>query len=254
MKTLLNHLEQKIRGGYIMEELIERNISISPRNENIRENSNINVVEFSVNEIKEHFYESIEAIKEQFSSTDINCDNEIFKNILRAQVVFLESAFDFFLHEITKYGVCKIFCGEWEDTQKYRNIQVDMKTVKEALEMRDDTIWFRNFINYLYEKDTLVSYESFKSQLNLIGIKIDEISKKVFYDRNSNIKPNERCKQRLNELYNRRNIIAHQFDRNHINAEKKDISRETVESFIEDIEKIVEAVCEEILEYENFQR
>ena len=52
-------------------------------------------------------------------------------------------------------------------------------------------------------------------------------------------------KRRLNSLFQRRNMIAHQSDRRHADAQKEPISRETVEDFIADVEKIVAAVVKE---------
>ena len=46
-------------------------------------------------------------------------------------------------------------------------------------------------------------------------------------------------------LFQRRNMIAHQSDRRHADAQKEPISRETVEEFIADVEKIVAAVVKE---------
>lgn len=40
-------------------------------------------------------------------------------------------------------------------------------------------------------------------------------------------------------------MIAHQSDRRHADAQKEPISRETVEEFIADVEKIVAAVVKE---------
>ena len=45
----------------------------------------------------------------------------------RAQIVFLASDFDFFMHELAKFGLCQIHEGSWADTQKYENIQISLK-------------------------------------------------------------------------------------------------------------------------------
>ena len=49
-------------------------------------------------------------------------------------------------------------------------------------------------------------------------------------------------KRRLNELFSRRNIIAHQSDRAHTDAQVNIITKEIVQNFICDIEKIVRAI------------
>ena len=49
-------------------------------------------------------------------------------------------------------------------------------------------------------------------------------------------------KRRLNELFGRRNIIAHQSDRAHTDAQVNIITKEIVQNFICDIEKIVRSI------------
>ena len=46
----------------------------------------------------------------------------------------------------------------------------------------------------------------------------------------------------LNTLFARRNIIAHQYDRSHYNAEVNEISKEIVENLIGDVIKIVDSI------------
>lgn len=53
----------------------------------------------------------------------------------------------------------------------------------------------------------------------------------------------KRC---LNELFYRRNIIAHQTDRAHTDARRYPITKEIVQRFIRDVGKIVEAIHIEV--------
>ena len=46
----------------------------------------------------------------------------------------------------------------------------------------------------------------------------------------------------MNELFSRRNIIAHQSDRAHTDAQVNMITKEIVKNFICDIEKIVRSI------------
>ena len=50
----------------------------------------------------------------------------------------------------------------------------------------------------------------------------------------------------LDELYNRRNQIAHQSDRSERDAKQNDISKTQVEKYIKNINKIVIAIIDEI--------
>jgi hypothetical protein len=70
----------------------------------------------------------------------------------------------------------------------------------------------------------------------------------VFYDINSEEKTIDKLKNSLNSLFRRRNIIAHQSDRQHANAEILDIEREMVEGYIRDVNKIIDCVSKQIAE------
>jgi hypothetical protein len=223
-----------------------RNIVVSNRKE---------ITKFNLNEIYEHFRYNINAINSQFEvAEDLITNQRVFdaENIWRLQIVFLASTFDFYMHELTKYGLCEIY-GEtsgWEKTKKYKNIQVSMELIESILKSeRDsysekDSYWFLEHINKYYQNITMVSYESVKDQLNLLSISLKDVADKAFYKRGEKEKTTDKLKRRLNELFNRRNQIAHQTDRNHANAKLKDITKDIVEEFIADIEKIVNAIRE----------
>jgi hypothetical protein len=186
-----------------------------------------------------------------FSVVDYLIENENedqAKDIMRAQIVFLVGALDFFMHEITKFGLRKIFNDEWEQTKKYSHINVPMSILNEALISGEDSDWFLEFVNQQYSTVTIVSYESVKDQLNLLGLNIQALADDVFYDLNSRERTSDKLKNRLNGLFNRRNLIAHQLDRKHANAEKLDIDRCLVEEFINDVNNIVEAISKQVLE------
>lgn len=91
----------------------------------------------------------------------------------------------------------------------------------------------------------MTTFESVKDQCNLLGIDWMAVAKGAFYQRGATEKTRDKLKRRLNELFDRRNIIAHQTDREHADAQIKSITRESVENFIEDVEKIVTSINEE---------
>lgn len=222
----------------------ERNLELSPRKEEVRDCSNV-VVKFEIDEIKQHYRESVDEIEKQCSVALelINSGkHEQAENIWRAQVVFLESAFDFYLHEVTKYGLSQIYDGYWKATKKYNNMNVKMEIVHKVIKGDQDSAWFLNYINDYYKEVTMVSFSSFKDQMNLLGLEVKEIADKAFYKIGETEKTINKLKRRLNELYDRRNIIAHQFDRKHSNAVKKEISECVVKEFIKDMIKIVDAI------------
>lgn len=224
---------------------MSRDLSLSKRTEESRDKRPSAVINFELDEIKNHFDENIMDIENQFEiidKLDAEVDKEKIDCILRSQIVFLGSSLDFYFHEITKFGLMKIYDGIWEETTKYKNIEVKMSIVSEALRERESSEWFINFINKKYIEVTMMSWDSINSQLNLIGLNVQNIAKEAFFERDSSEKVKDKLKRRIGELYNRRNSIAHQFDRLHSDATRIEISKEIVVGFIEDIKKIVYAI------------
>lgn len=228
-----------------------RNLELLPRREETREkikfNANVKVVKFQLDEIESHFKENLQYIKDQFNIADELMQSkrkEDAGNIWSSQIVFLESAFDFYLHELTKYGLSEMFVGNWDKTEKYCNLSVRMGVVDKALNAREDTDWFLDFVNGFFREITLVSYKSFKDQMNLLGIDVQEIADAVFYEVKSSIKTKDKLGNCLDGLYNKRNIIAHQSGRRHSDAKREVITKDIVEIYIKAIEKIVEKIHE----------
>lgn len=228
-----------------------RVLDLLPRLEDTRDRQIPQILKFELDEIKAHFDEDLSAISSLFTVYKQNEKNDICaKLILRSQVVLLESAFDFYLHEITKFGVNKIFEGAWISTEKYKNIIMRLEMVEKIINDEVSENWFFEFINQYYAKETMVSFESIKDQMNLLGIKIQDIADKAFYEQGSSEPTIMKMKNVVNALYKRRNIIAHQSNRGHEDATYYPISKDQVDKFIVDIEKIVNAIHEVAIQHE----
>lgn len=164
----------------------ERNLDLATRNEDTRDKFHTRVIRFELDQIRQHFAETVQAINAQFDVADelLKSGKEIEgENIWRAQIIFLASAFDFYMHELTKYGMCEIYNENWERTNKYENLQVNMKVIEVALKSGEDIDWFLEFINGYYRTITMVSYESVRDQLNLLGIKLAHVADGAFFQR-----------------------------------------------------------------------
>ena len=227
----------------------ERNLDLMPRQEETREkiSSASNVVKFQLNEIEEHFDENLQYIQSQFDIADElvqSAREEDARNIWSSQIVFLESAFDFYLHELSKFGLSEMFVGNWDKTEKYNNLSVRMSIVDKVLNAREDTEWFLEFVSEFYRELTLVSYKSVKDQMNLLGLELQDIADAVFYEVGSNIKTKDKLENCLEGLYNKRNIIAHQSGRRHSDAQREEVTKDMVEKYIKEIEKIVRKIQE----------
>lgn len=220
----------------------KRNLNLTKRNEEVREKNTIKVIELELNEILYQFNENIQSIRDKFNTANklLNeNDNESYKDILRSQIVFLDSALDYYMHCITKYGMNKMFKGEWGKTAKYNNFMVPLEKVEFVIKNIEDTTWFIELVNYTYAKETFMEANSIKTQLSLIDINFSDIAKDVCYEEGSTQKPPEKLKILLNKLFYRRNSIAHQSDRLHEDGQKKEITKEEVKDYINDVEKIV---------------
>ena len=225
----------------------DRKIDLSPRLEGIREKKASKIVRFQLSEIKEHFDENIGNIENQFYVAEELVKAKKISEaemIWRSQVVLIDSAFDFYMHELSKYGMDNMFQGHWNKTEKYYNLQVGMDIVDDIVSDNAEQDWFINFANKMYEKSTFVSYDSVKGQLNLLGLDINVIADKAFYVRDDTVKTIDKLKGAVNAIYYRRNAIAHQSDRRHADAEQQDISKETVVKYIDNMKKIVNAIHE----------
>lgn len=86
------------------------------------------------------------------------------------------------------------------------------------------------------------SMKCIDEQLNLLGIPLNNVADYAFYEQGSTEKPKDKLKRRLGDLFYRRNLIVHQVDKEHTDASQKEIRKETVVDFKDDIEKIVHGI------------
>lgn len=225
--------------------ILSGDLSLSARTENVRDCYCCETVRFNLEEIYTHFVENIEAINKQNEVINNLKNTSNFseaKVIMRSQIVFLASSLDFYMHELTKYGLCQIYDEIWSKTEKYEHITIDLKTLEVPLKNNISSDWFLDCVNELYRNVTMVSYSSIKTQINLLGLDFKEIAKKAFYQQGSTEKPKDKMERILTLLFKRRNIIAHQFDREHSNAEIQEISEDIVSYFVENVKIIVDAI------------
>lgn len=223
---------------------MKRDTSLSPRVENARsQRQSVLPIQFSLEEIRSHFDEGMEAVKAQFDVTNrlCECDLEICKTIWRSQVVLAEGLLDFYIHEISKFAMCRMLCGDWEKSEKYPNFMVPMSKVEDAIKAEDSNDWFFEYINERFSREVFLSQESMKDQLNLIGIGFSETMRRLV-PQHSDKDASEKGKTIVRELFERRNEIAHQNDRRHADAEQNDITKEFVVNYIGKVESIVDAI------------
>lgn len=222
----------------------KRDLSLTPRNEETRERIIVSPVHFPLTDIKQHFDESMQSVKEQFTVADnllSEGNAEGCRIIWRSQIVFAESLLDFYIHEMSKYCLFRMFTGEWQKSEKYKNLEVKMSKVEEALSAKESDEWFFEYLNERFTKDVFLSGDSMRDQLNLIGISFGEAMHRAFHK--DTVNASDKYGYRLvKQLFDRRNKIAHQNDRDHSSAAQTNITKEFIEQYISDIEAIVNAI------------
>ena len=225
----------------------KRDLSLTPRKENQREAQPIiPPVQFSLSEIKQHFFESMESIKAQYEVADsLAVENNTggCKTVWRSQVVLAEGLLDFYIHEMSKYCLFRMFTGQGDKSEKYASFMVPMGKVEEAIAATESKDWFFGYLNDRFSRDVFISKESMQDQLNLIGIGFTQVMVKAFpSDKEETSR--KVGSQIVADLFHRRNVIAHQNDRSHASAVQNDISKEFVSDYISKIEAIVNAIHE----------
>ena len=220
----------------------ERNLNLAKRMENTRKAGRIEPpVHFSLDEIYHHFLDSMAEIKAQSDIADRLSESgrkKDSKTILRAQIVISEGLLDFYLHEISKFCLFRMFTGEWKKSEKYMNIMVPMSKVEQGVMSRNSSEWFFEYLNEKLSRDVYLSSESMKDQLNMIGIGFQEVMEKAFPCEKKEASV-ARGKQIISEMFRRRNAIAHQNDRSHASAVQNDITKNFVEEYMHNIETVV---------------
>lgn len=222
-----------------------RNLRLNERAEGVREpHKAVQPVQFELTDIKGHFDQSLNRVRNQYEVADSLKQagkEEDCKNIWRSQIVFLEGILDFYLHEMSKYCLYKMFKGEWAKSEQYRSLQIPMIKVEEGIAAAESKEWFFRYLNERFSRDVFLSSESMRQQLNLIGVKYGEVMHQAF--RKDTINESQKFGDRVVQgLFKRRNAIAHQLDRDHASAEQTDITREFVEERASEVTAIVEAI------------
>lgn len=202
---------------------MRRDLSLSPRVEEKRELKVIELpIQFSLKEIKEHFEESFNEVKAQYTVADLlnkNGNENDGKTIWRSQVVLAEGLLDFFIHEMSKFCLFKMFTGQWTKSEKYYRFMVPMSKVEDAINTVNSKDWFFEYLNDRFSRDVFLSHESMKDQLNLIRIDFSKTMERAFSKESKD--PVKYGKQVVIDLFQRRNDIAHQNDRSHASAKNR---------------------------------
>ena len=205
--------------------LVSRNVSPSRAANTIP----LSRVVFDLQPILDRFKDNIVDIRSHFSvAADLLNSKPPKQNaaedIWRSQIVFLDSAFDFYIHEIVKYGIIKMFNGDWTETNGYKNLKVHLSFAVDLAQNPNSTSKLLDEIDEINRYSCFMGAKKLSEQLKFIDVncRLLNSEEKLF-----------------NDLFNRRNQIAHQSDRMHGQTQKNAITKNYVEDFINKIEDFV---------------
>ncbi|MGL5978283.1 MAG: hypothetical protein ACRCZJ_04750, partial [Erysipelotrichaceae bacterium] len=95
-----------------------RNFEIHSRKVNTRDSFNTQLYELELSKYREHFDESLDDINalDNIVTQFLAAGNQTqADSLLRAQVLLLASAFDFYMHEATNFCLCQMFGNVWSE-------------------------------------------------------------------------------------------------------------------------------------------
>lgn len=207
---------------------------ISRNNTPIKESRTITFprINNDLQSILDRFTQNLSDIKSRFLIADtlLNLpspsapDLEGAQDIWRSQIVFLDSALDFYFHEIIKYSYIQMFYLDWPQSEEYKRIKVSLQF---AIDLANNPNSVSKLSDEIDEMNRFTCFMGIK-QINWLFKAID-----------IKITLNKAEQNLIKELFNRRNQIAHQSDRLPNNPEKQGITKEYVESTINEIESLV---------------
>lgn len=204
---------------------------IRPRQQNTR-NKKVIKIPTDLSKIQDDFDINIKNVENKFTLTD-DLKNENLssaKDIWRSQIVFLDSTLDFYIHEITKYGMSKIINDEWKTTPNFNRYKVSMKFVKTIINSPENLSLFLKEIDKINQRSCFMNSKNIMQQLMLIGVSVSSFTEDEV--------------KTIDYLYKRRNEIAHQADCT--NGKKNSITEADVKNFIDCVKKLQNKIQEAV--------
>lgn len=227
---------------------MERNIGISDRKEDNREVKEVETkraTNFDLSAIINHF--DLNAKNVRSLSNSIEDENsEDAKIIYRSQIVFFGSLLDFYMHEIYKYLFYQKLSREVPD-KGFDKIKISMKYVVAVINSTEYMNVLLTGFTEEISRDTYMSQQAIKEIIAFGGLSYNNVTETAFKD----IKNPAGRTGVIIALYKRRNEIAHQFDRNHFDAQQMDITREDAEEYIERVTSLVYAIQDGLRELQD---
>lgn len=159
-------------------------------------------------------------------------------DVLRAELVLVVSAFDYYVHEVVRQGMLEVFQGKRVETPSFRKFTVSLECLREAISNPSTFDWLENEIIIRNSWKSFQQAEKVAEAIRLIS----DINLWVEIANKLGKNPND-LKSTLNLIVDRRNKIAHEADMDpSYPGIRWPIDEVMVENAIEFIEEIVEII------------
>ncbi|WP_083325624.1 HEPN domain-containing protein [Hymenobacter coccineus] len=157
-------------------------------------------------------------------------------DILRAEVVLIVSAFDYYIHDVVRYNIVETFQGRRSESKNFKLIQLRMESVKVALANPSSTGWLADEIYMQHSWKTFQHPDNVANALRLIT------DKKIWEEVATSLgQPVKSVKNRFELIVERRNKIAHEADADiTLPTRKLPIDETMVKEIIDFIETVIE--------------
>jgi hypothetical protein len=128
-------------------------------------------------------------------------------DILRAEIVLIVSAFDYYIHDVVRHHIVETFKGNRPEAKNFKTIQLKMDSVKIAIANPTATGWLADEIYTQHGWKTFQHPDNVANALRLIT------DKKIWEEVSILLgQPVQTIKSKLEVIVDRRNKIAHEAD------------------------------------------
>ncbi len=159
-------------------------------------------------------------------------------DILRAELVLAVSAFDYYIHALTKAGMIEVYRGHRTQTPAFLRFAVSLENILQGMADPQNIDWLD------YEIQTRHGWQSFQHP-DKVADAIRHISQVRLWEEVASQlgRTAQDVKLQLNLIIDRRNKIAHEADRSTESPENRwPIDEEMVDTSIRFIEDIAETI------------
>ncbi len=192
----------------------------------------------------EHNIKSVKMLHELHKFFEKQITAMSLDEILRAELVLIVSALDCYIHDAVRNGMLEVFEGNFDTNPKFESYSIPLSSVKELMltNSEDDK---KQIISAAIKKiSSQYSYQSARSIENALQL----ISLKGIWSliKDEMLLTPKEIKDTLGVIIHRRNKVAHEADLDRISGLKTEISRSDLDDIFSFIEKLVQAIENQI--------